>query len=147
MIKILDDLVEKWDRESNDRPAINIVDESQMNRSERCADELRAAIPVVEAELLRWKKAVEGLTPGGSEFVDNPEACAAYIQNNLNTPRRIMKLLAERKELVEALQSEITLLQAWARESREGGWSTHQVDPMNNRAKFLSSIIARVKGA
>lgn len=50
MIKILDDLLEKWDRESNNRPAINIVDESQMNRSERCADELRAAIPVVEAQ-------------------------------------------------------------------------------------------------
>jgi hypothetical protein len=27
-----------------------------------------------------WKRAIEGLTPGGSEFVDDPQRCAEYIR-------------------------------------------------------------------
>lgn len=34
----------------------------------------------LEARLDRWRKAVEGLTPGGSEFYDDPERCAQFIK-------------------------------------------------------------------
>lgn len=31
--------------------------------------------------LWRYKRALEGLTPGGSEFVNDPEYCAQYVRN------------------------------------------------------------------
>ena len=43
--------------------------------------------------------------------------------------------------LRELIQCEAILLDAWARESREGGWSTHQVDPMRNRADELRRLV------
>jgi hypothetical protein len=45
------------------------------------------------------------------------------------------------EELEQALRSEIALLRAWARESREGGWSTHQVQPMLDRANDLALLL------
>jgi hypothetical protein len=33
-----------------------------------------------EALLMRYKRALEGLTPGGSEFVDDPERCAEHAR-------------------------------------------------------------------
>lgn len=58
-----------------------------------------------EKLLARWKKAVEGLTPGGSEFVDDPEYCAAYIRKRCNYPRMIIEMRereAKYRELLEA---------------------------------------------
>ncbi len=43
------------------------------------------------------------------------------------------------KEAIELLKAEARLLLRWACESEDGGWSTHQVDPMRRRARFLSS--------
>lgn len=31
--------------------------------------------------LWRYKRALEGLTPGGSEFVNDPEYCAQFVRN------------------------------------------------------------------
>jgi hypothetical protein len=44
--------------------------------------------------------------------------------------------------LVQALRDEADLLDRWARESREGGWSTHQVDPMRRRAAEIRDLLA-----
>jgi hypothetical protein len=33
--------------------------------------------------LLRYRQALEGLTPGGSEFFEDPERCAAYLRGKL----------------------------------------------------------------
>ncbi len=46
--------------------------------------EIAALDSLAEAlkELERWKKAVEGLTPLGSEFIDDPERCAAWIKRD-----------------------------------------------------------------
>jgi hypothetical protein len=40
-------------------------------------------------------------------------------------------------DAIETLESEAALLDAWARESCTGGWSTHQVTPMRQRAAVL----------
>lgn len=40
------------------------------------------------------------------------------------------------------LRNESALLRAWARESREGGWSTHQVDPMKRRADEIDAHLS-----
>ena len=49
--------------------------------------------------------------------------------------------LSERvRVLEEALRDEANQLEKWAHESRSGGWSTHQVDPMNKRAVALRAI-------
>ena len=45
------------------------------------------------------------------------------------------------EQLEAALMAEIALLRRWARESREGGWSTHQVQPMLDRANALALVL------
>lgn len=47
------------------------------------------------AELLRWKKAVLYLTPGGSEYVDDPERCAEAIQHRVTVPQMVIALRTE----------------------------------------------------
>lgn len=42
--------------------------------------------------------------------------------------------------LREALRDEAARLEAWARESLQGGWSTHQVGPMRKRADELRRL-------
>jgi regulator of replication initiation timing len=49
----------------------------------------------LEHELARWKKAIEGLTPSGSEFVNDPEACAAHIRDRYNPLHTFKELRAE----------------------------------------------------
>lgn len=55
-----------------------------------------------ELELLtRYKKALESLTPGGSEFSNDPERCAADIRERTNYPKQIIELRAELAALKE----------------------------------------------
>ena len=61
------------------------------------AKEAEAKLAAAESMSARWKKSIEGLTPGGSEFVDNPEYCAAYIRKRCEYPSIITKL---REQLV-----------------------------------------------
>jgi len=41
------------------------------------------------------------------------------------------------EEAIKLLRAEARMLLKWARESQDGGWSTHQVGPMRRRAMFL----------
>src|SRR5687767_11215945 len=56
-------------------------------------------------ELTRWKKAVEGLTPGGSEFANDPERCAQFIKDRCNYPPQITRLRTRNEQLEAALKS------------------------------------------
>jgi len=44
--------------------------------------------------LWRYKKALEGLTPGGSEFVNDPERCAEFVRER---SRGLIRAMAEQK--------------------------------------------------
>lgn len=57
-----------------------------------------------EKVVKRWKKAVEGLTPSGSEFVNDPERCAKYIREKTRYPKQIIDLRAKLKVAEEALE-------------------------------------------
>jgi hypothetical protein len=47
-------------------------------------------------------RALESLTPGGSEFVDEPERCVQAIRHAIDSRRQhILKLTKENKELRE----------------------------------------------
>lgn len=45
------------------------------------------------ALLKRYKRALEGLTVGGSEFVNDPERCLAHIKNRQEAAERIARKL------------------------------------------------------
>ena len=48
--------------------------------------------------LWRYKKALEGLTPGGSEFVNDPENCAQFARNcRTHQHETIVRLTRENK--------------------------------------------------
>ncbi len=38
----------------------------------------------------RYKRALEGLTPGGSEFANDPERCAAYVRDTIEHQHRMI---------------------------------------------------------
>ena len=50
-----------------------------------------------------------------------------------------------RDELIAVIEAEADQLDQWADESRSGGWSTHQVTPMRQRADELRRIATRAK--
>jgi hypothetical protein len=80
----------------------------------------RAELAALQSENARWKHAVEGLTPGGSEFVDDPEACAKFIKERTKYPRQIIDLRLER----DALKRALLLI----REKRDDLWIHNIVD-------------------
>jgi hypothetical protein len=51
-----------------------------------------------------WRQALQGLTPGGSEFL-TPEECAAYVRKRTAYPRMIIEMRHERKYLIEAVEA------------------------------------------
>lgn len=66
-----------------------------------------------EGNLKLYEKAITSLTPGGSEFVNDPEYCAKYVKDNqdslkimlVNQAKEKKKLKKERDLLIEALEN------------------------------------------
>ena len=48
------------------------------------------------------------------------------------------------EELIKIIKEEAELLERWAKESEQGGWSTHQVKPMRKRSQYLYAIIGKL---
>ena len=67
-------------------------------------DRWAATVTDLLEELEQWKKALESLTPGGSEFVDNPDACASYLRDRLIYPKKIIELQAELERVEKSLK-------------------------------------------
>lgn len=72
---------------------------------------LESELARLKEENGRWKAAIEGLTPNGSEYVDDPEACAAAIRHRTRWPQQIIEARAElsrlRKENAEVALTEL----------------------------------------
>jgi hypothetical protein len=72
---------------------------------------LREVVDRLMEENRRWKLAIEGLTPHGSEYVDDPEACAVAIRERCRWPKQIIEARAEierlRKENAEVALAEL----------------------------------------
>ncbi len=50
-------------------------------------------------------RVLEGLTPGGSEYHNDPERCAAYVRDRLNQQHRlIVRFKKQRDLLLEAVK-------------------------------------------
>lgn len=45
------------------------------------------------------------------------------------------------EKLIAILQDEIRLLERWAAQSEQGGWSTHQVQAQRERAAELKAVL------
>lgn len=66
--------------------------------------ELRHRVDEAQVVIARWKKAIEGLTPSGSEYVDDPERCAQHIRLRLSlSSDRLRKARTEIAALREHL--------------------------------------------
>jgi len=52
---------------------------------------------IEEVLLRRYKRALEGLTVGGSEYYNNPERCAEDIRHRLDRQVEIIKRLVKEK--------------------------------------------------
>ena len=88
---------------------------------------------------LRWKKAIEGLTPGGSEFVNDPEACAAHIRARTRFPKMIIGLRSERDNLL----AEVNILRAEYRDMETAMLETASGLPAYNQ--LLANLCDRHK--
>lgn len=45
------------------------------------------------------------------------------------------------RDLIRAINDEVEQLEAWAYQSEDGAWSTHQVLPMRERADKLRQLL------
>ena len=53
----------------------------------------------------------------------------------------------ELRDALALLEEDIAMLRQWASECRSGGWSTHQVRPMEDRASLLHDRVNALKGS
>lgn len=79
----------------------------------------RSEGPCKESEYQERAEAVqrllENLTPGGSEFVDDPQRCYAFVKDRLlESHRKAVNAIKERKALEELLREAVGLLDAGA---------------------------------
>lgn len=76
----------------NDRPRFD-VRERYLKQPERdllanpMAAPVTALVDRLLLELWRYDRALQSLTPGGSEFVAEPENCAAFARSMMNARR------------------------------------------------------------
>lgn len=53
------------------------------------------------------------------------------------------------RDAIETMRVELARcalqLRTWANESRNGGWSTHQVDPMRRKADEIDEVLSRLE--
>ena len=89
-------------------------------------DEEHIARTIYEVtKLPQWKAALEGLTPSGSEFVDDPERCRQFVKDRLdNGHTMLMDSLRRCKAIEEALAPIIARLEP------ENPYSTSTQFPM-----------------
>jgi hypothetical protein len=84
---------------------------------------------------------------------DRPEAeaNAVLIVRAVNSYEATQTQLAALREALRAalnlLAAEAEQLEMWAIESRAGGWSTHQVGPMNKQAVMLRNQESKLRAA
>lgn len=74
------------------------------------------------ARIAEWKRAIEALTPGGSEYVDDPERCAATIQRTRDIQMSVLRKQAKQIKELEAQNAELSaaLLGAVPKEDSDG---------------------------
>jgi hypothetical protein len=60
---------------------MKIMRASDLERIKRTRSATPEEIERLVDTVWRWKRALEGLTPSGSEFVDDPEFCAKYVKD------------------------------------------------------------------
>lgn len=64
----------------------------------------------LDFELKCWKISMTGLTPGGSEFADDPEYCKVYVKEIIhNSELRYKELLLRYNKSQEALRDIVSL--------------------------------------
>lgn len=61
-----------------------------------------------------------------------------FTENDVAALRAVM---AHYDRMRQAIADEIHQLEAWVNESRNGGWSTHQVDAQRRRADQLRRLL------
>lgn len=64
--------------------------------------ELRAELTALRSSQQRWERALVGLTPGGSEFVGDPEKCIKFVEERREA---LMRLFIDKKAELERLKS------------------------------------------
>lgn len=92
----------------------------------RHLETIRAYLLSQDAEISNLRSAAQKAVLSNVELRTRAE----LTESRLNTAHALLK-------------TEAILLRTWACESREGGWSTHQVGPMNKRADEIDARIAQ----
>lgn len=50
--------------------------------------------------LKRYKKSLEGLTVGGSEYYNNPERCASDVRDQINSQHELINRLIQQRNRI-----------------------------------------------
>ena len=68
---------------------------------------LKSRVDDLETVNKQWKSALEGLTPGGSEFVNDPEFCAQWVRNSRRSEVDTIKRMKRQRDELEAAARDV----------------------------------------
>ena len=86
-------------REAGAAPLLRLMAD-QLERQDRTTDRVKG-----KDLLTRYRRCLEGLTPGGSEFIDDPERCAETVTSHRDS---LMRALVNNVKRIKELEAKLT---------------------------------------
>jgi hypothetical protein len=85
-------------------------------------DALSRQIATSQAREHEWALALQSLTPGGSEYVDDPERCVAFVRETRDVQHgRIIDLVRKNRVAQSAMETARSFIQRWADDKHNAG--------------------------
>lgn len=133
---VIDELADMIKRHNRQDPETGVwdYDYGGVAEAQKALGDLRSAFPPPAEDAMQCAKHVIDASHQNIETdeIDLTEA-AIYVEAFAESRVEPWR---------EALRAESALLRAWAKESRDGGWSTHQVEPMRKRADAIDALLS-----
>jgi len=102
-----------------------------------CADELEQALSAAPPS--KAQRVLESLTPGGSEFAGDPDACAAYVHKKISTLQDIAKNAVKARMAAAPAPSTLTEEQV-TKAFYESGWG-HEAGALKRFTDNLNAAL------
>jgi hypothetical protein len=123
-----------------DLQQLSAANRREFDRQQEELKELHTALEAQMDLLRRYKAALEGLTPGGSEFVNDPENCARYVREAMIRQHETIKRFKYRGDalilFVERVEDIATMNEVEANSS---------VVDIKGRAEVLDDLILKAR--
>jgi hypothetical protein len=91
-------------------------------------DRLAASHEAMEREVARYDRALQSLTPGGSEYVRDPDRCVEYVRRGADMQARWRSQLVKERDALRTLVEELAAALRAEVEYTDDGDGPHAMD-------------------